>query len=399
MHPAAKCNRKAKASRYVMMPRILMALMLALFYQVEGWAQSEESLTRIDAPSSYTVVEGDTLWNIAVRFLNDPWRWQEIWQANASINNPDLIYPGDLLILSEQGGRPVLKALRRETVRLEPRIYSEGRAKAIPAIDPAAIQAFIRSPLIVARNELSESGYVVSGTNETLIMGKYDQVYVRAIEGNPGDQYRVFRPGKVYQDIITGDVLGQEARHIADLRLLRHGDESSKMTVLSAYEELAMGDRLRAVSVEAVARHFYPSPAPEHLRGHIVDVPSGLGEAGPMATVVLNLGLDDAVEAGAVFRIYRSGVIRDDPVAGGRFKLPEEAIGLVLVYRTFERLSFALITDASQSIRTGDTIISPGLLGLSEQEARFSEWVGPKDSNQRKEKSLWKKFVDKVRRN
>ena len=399
MHQAAECNRKAKASRFVVMPRILMALALALFCQAEVWAQSEDSLTRVDAPSSYTVAEGDTLWSIAVRFLNDPWRWQEIWQANAFINNPDLIYPGDLLILSEQDGRPVLKALRRETVKLEPQIYSEGRAKAIPTIDPAAIQVFIRSPLVVARNELSESGYVVSGANETLIMGKYDQVYVRAIEGEPGDQFRVFRPGKVYQDIITGDILGQEARHIADLRLLRHGDESSKMTVLSAYEELAMGDRLRAMSVESADRYFYPSPAPEHLRGHIVDMPSALGEAGPMATVVLNLGLNDAVETGSVFRIYRTGVVRSDPVSGGQFELPEEAIGLVLVYRSFERLSFALITDASQSIRTGDTIISPGLLGLNEQEARFSEWAGPKDSNQRKEKSLWKKFVDKVRRN
>lgn len=104
---------------------LLLPFVLALFHQ-SLLAQSDQLLVRSDAPSRYTVVEGDTLWEIAGTFLNDPWRWQEIWQVNLFINNPDLIYPGDLLVLSEQDGRSVLKALRRETVRLEPQIYSEG---------------------------------------------------------------------------------------------------------------------------------------------------------------------------------------------------------------------------------------------------------------------------------
>lgn len=206
---------------------LALLLLLALNNQTV-FAQSDSILVRSDAPSRYTVVEGDTLWDIAGAFLNDPWRWQEIWQVNPFINNPDLIYPGDLLVLSEQDGRPVLKALRRETVRLEPQIYSEGRANAIPTIEPSVIQAFVRSPLITDQNELSSAGYIASGANDSLLVGKYDQVYARGIEGEQGDQFRAFRPGKVYRDLASGEVLGQEARHIADVRLLRNGAESSK---------------------------------------------------------------------------------------------------------------------------------------------------------------------------
>lgn len=390
---------------------LLLLLVIALFNQ-SLLAQSDRLLLRSDAPSRYTVVEGDTLWDIAGTFLNDPWRWQEIWQTNSFINNPDLIYPGDLLVLSEQDGRPVLKALRKETVKLEPQIYSEGRANAIPTIEPSVIQAFVRSPLITDKNELITAGYVAGGLNESLLMGKYDQVYARGIEGEPGDQFRAFRPGKVYQDLTTGEVLGQEARHIADLRLLRQGAESSKMTVLSAHEELVLGDRLQPVEVELGRQFFYPVAAPDHLRGHVLDVPLGVGETGPMATVVLNFGYSQAVIEGSVFRVYRAGVINEDPVTGENFELPEEPVGLALVYRSFERVSFALITNASQPIRIGDAIISPDLAGMREQESRleyYSEIVVPatenigganiKDCDQRKETSLWRRILNKECRN
>jgi hypothetical protein len=144
------------------------------------------------------------------------------------------------------------------------------------------------------------------------------------------------------------------------------------------------------------------------LRGHILDVPLGVGEAGPMATVVLNLGYSQGVIEGTVFRVYRAGVVNEDPVSGENFELPEEPAGLALVYRSFERLSFALITNASQPLRVGDAIISPDLSGMREQEARleyYSETVVPaeaslegtniRDCNQRKEKSLWRRMFNK----
>ena len=381
------------------------AALLVFFFSV-AWAQSTDPLIRADAPDRYTVVKGDTLWDIAARFLNDPWRWTEIWKSNPYINNPDLIYPGDSLVLVQQDGRPALKALRRETVRLQPQIYSEGRERAIPTIEPSAIQAFLTSPLIIERDELETAGYVASGVNEALIMGKYDQLYVRGIGGEPGDQFRVFRPGKIYRHPITNDILGQEAKHIGDVRLLRHGAESSKVTVLSANEEIALGDRLRPVPTQSGYPYFYPVPAPDDVRAQIIDFPLGLGEAGAFSTIVISAGLRDGVEPGSVFRIYRAGVIKQDPVTGEQFELPEENVGLAMVFRAFDTLGFALVTNAFQPIMPGDTLISPTLSGLAEQAARMQhagETVAPtrqaKDmdgQNQRKEKSLWRRLLDKI---
>ncbi len=310
-----------------------------------------------DYPDRYTVIEGDTLWGISGRFLRDPWRWPEVWQGNPQVENPDLIYPGDVLVMTFIDGRPILKSLRRETVKLSPRARPT-RFDAIPLIDPAAIAAYINAPLVTDSKELSESAYVVDGYDNRLLLGKYDKFYARGIE-EEADKYRLFRRGRQFVDPVSRESLGWEAVHVGDANMLRRGDPA-KLVLTRGYEEVIASDRLRPVLAEEVLPFFAPS-APDNpdIRGVILDTPNDATELGALSVVAINLGERENVFPGDVFRIRSQRYKKKDPVKGGSYFIPEEDVGLALVFRTFEKVSYALITDTNRQVRPGDVLVSP----------------------------------------
>ncbi|MEM7358115.1 MAG: LysM peptidoglycan-binding domain-containing protein [Pseudomonadota bacterium] len=310
-------------------------------------------------PERYTVVEGDTLWDISGKFLRDPWRWPEVWQGNPQVENPDLIYPGDVLVMTFIDGRPTLKSLRRETVKLSPSARVEDYADAIPPVDPRAIQAYISAPLVTDDNEMSTAGYIVDGTNNHLLMGKYDQFYARGIEDQEADEYRVFRPGRHFVDPISEESLGYEAKHIGDARMLRQGD-TARLALLNSYQDAAIRDRLRPIYNKESVPFFFPkAPDNPDLRGVILETENTATALGPLSVVTLNLGDREGVKQGDVFRIKSQSVEKEDPVTGEKYRIPEEKIGLLMVFRTFNKVSYALITNSNRPIHSFDVVVSP----------------------------------------
>ena len=311
-------------------------------------------------PDRYTVVEGDTLWGISGKFLQDPWRWPEVWQGNPQVENPDLIYPGDVLLMSFVGGKPVLRALRKETVRLSPSARASDFREAIPVVDPAAIQAYINSPLVTDENEMISAGYVVQGVDNRLLMGKYDQFYARGLD-NPvkAEEYRLFRPGRHFVHPDTKESLGWEAEHVADARLLQTGDPA-RLTLLNTYSDVAIRDRLRPAGKKGALPFFYPKvPDDPEIRGQILETTNRTTEMGPLSIVAISLGEREGVGPGDVFRILSQSEQRKDPVTREQYFTPEEKIGLLLVFRSFEKVSYAIITNSTRSTNWGDVVVSP----------------------------------------
>lgn len=310
-------------------------------------------------PDRYTVVDGDTLWGISSRFLSDPWRWPEVWKGNPDVENPDLIYPGDVLVLTFVDGRPSLRALRRESIKLSPEPRVTSFLDAIPAIDPSAIEAYINSPLVTNTKELEQAGYIVQGMDNRLVAGKYDQVYARAV-AEDAESFRVFRPGRSFVDPVSKEALGFEAVHVGDANMLRRGDDVSRLVLTKTYTDAGVRDRLRPVYENQALPFFYPkAPDNDDIRGVILVTENEATELGPMSIVAVNLGEREGVNAGDVFRILSQKMTRKDPLNGEAYEIPEEKIGLALVFRTFEKVSYALITDSARQVTPGDVLVSP----------------------------------------
>ncbi len=338
---------------------LLPLLMVSLItVTASGWAASTSPELQPNYPKHYTVQKGDTLWGIAARFLKDPWRWPEIWQRNPNIQNPHLIYPGDALVVNIVDGSPELKILRRKVVKLSPAVYAEPIEAAIPTIPPNAIQAYLSSPQIIEEGGLENTGYVAAGLDGKIAMGLYSEFYARGLPDAETKFYRIFRPGKELIDPLTKEFLGQEANHIGDARLLAPG-ETSKLEVIRSHSEISFGDRLVAAPQDIGLPYFTPR-APDHtVRGFILDAPGGVAEVGPLSVVVLSVGKRENLEPGHVLRILRDAGVRRDPVTRKFFKLPEEDSGLLMVFRTFDKVSYALVMKAIRPVHVLDVVETP----------------------------------------
>jgi LysM repeat protein len=338
--------------------QVFFALALTISVGATSHAATD-SLLADSYPDRYTVVKGDTLWGISARFLRDPWRWPEVWQGNPQVENPDLIYPGDVLVLTFVNGRPVLKALRREAVKLSPSPRATRYTDAIPLVDPAAIGPYINSPLVTDANEMQTAPYVVDGFNSRLTMGKYDQFYARGIEDQSIQKFRVFKPGRHFVDPFSGESLGWEATHLGDANLLKEGDPT-RLTITTSYEDINVRDRLRPILVEEALPFFTPrAPQNDKVRGVILDTPNKSAELGPLSIVAINLGERENLQAGDVLRVRSQKIPKKDPYTGEKYFIPEENIGLALVFRTFEKVSYAIITDSNRQVTAGDVLVSP----------------------------------------
>jgi len=336
----------------------LIALLLTVSVGVSSFAQSGSLLTS-SYPDRYTVVDGDTLWDISGKFLRDPWRWPEVWQGNPQVENPDLIFPGDVLVLTFVDGRPVLKALRRETVKLSPSPRATSYSDAIPLIDPAAITPYINAPLVTDTNEIKKAPYVVDGFNNRLILGKNDQFYARGIEDQTVEKFRIFKPGRHFIDPVSRESLGWEAVHLGNASMRKEGDPS-RLLITSSYEDINIRDRLRPVLVEEALPFFAPkAPTNDKIRGVILDDVNKSAELGALSIVAINLGEREGIASGDVLRIRSQKMPKKDPFNGKRYFIPEENIGLALVFRTFEKVSYAIVTDSNRQVTPGDVLVSP----------------------------------------
>lgn len=342
------------------MIRACKRLILLLFCAALAPMAVADDLLRADHPDTYTVVRGDTLWDISGRFLRKPWRWPEIWHVNQQIANPHLIYPGDQLDLVYIDGRPQLR-LRRGPLKLSPTVRSEPWDGAIPTIPIDAIGPFLTRPYVLEEEELDSAPYVVSFGPDHIIGGAGQQIYVRSIDSSDQIKWEVVRPGGPYRDGDTGEILGYEAAFIGSSQLQRTGDPAT-LFINKTERESIIGDRLIPAGEERSSANFTPHPPAMPLEGNIISVFDGVSQIGQYNVVVVDRGLQDGVDPGTVLRIDRRGeTIRDvvSPRPGETVTLPDEQAGLLMVFRSFERVSFGLVLHATNVMHVGDKVRTP----------------------------------------
>ena len=311
-------------------------------------------------PDRYVVVKGDTLWDISSLFLRDPWFWPEIWYVNPQIDNPHLIYPGDILTLVYVDGKPQLRLQRGRDVKLSPQIRVEDLGAAIPTIPLDAIQQFLTKPLVVDEGELEKAPYIVQNGDEHVIAGGGDRTYVRGIDDETG-LWDVFRPGGPLVNPDTKEVLGYQARFVGEAAVERFGDPATLLLTQTDIEART-GDRMVPMLQEDPITYFQPHPPAEDLEGRILHVMGGVTQIGQFDVVTISLGETEGMEIGHVMKIWRAGETIRDTVSGRRFDrvtLPDEEAGLLMVFRTFERVSYALVMKASRAIHVHDFVRTP----------------------------------------
>ncbi|MBP0049943.1 LysM peptidoglycan-binding domain-containing protein [Marinobacterium sp. AK62] len=310
-------------------------------------------------PTEYVVVKGDTLWDISGRFLQSPWRWPEVWDVNPQIDNPHLIYPGDVIYLTWVDGQPRL-SLQRGVRKLSPQERVEKLDQPIPAIPLRDIASFLNDNRVVQEDVLAEAPYVIGGRNESIIAGAGDRVYARGTLIDPDiDQQSLYRPAREYRHPVTDEFLGYELFKVADAAISAQEDDILTLDLTKTREEVRTRDRLLPNDTSRIQSMFYPKPGPALDDALIIDVLGGVAKVGQYDAVALSFGEVDGVEPGHVFAIYKKGEMVKDPVTGDLVKLPDERAGELMVFRAFDRVSYGLVLRATNVISVGDLLRQP----------------------------------------
>ena len=353
-----------------------------------AWVDGES--LEADAPETYTVVRGDTLWDISDRFLKEPWRWTEIWKYNPQIANPHLIYPGDEIALEYVDGKPTLVLTRNgralplaagagaagtvgtgggaeprlgaatpsDVTRLSPRVRVGSLNDAVPTIPGEAIRQFLVHPRVVDLDTIRRAPYVVGNEEGKLISASGNRVYARGALTRDQTRYGVFRQSESLTDPVSGELLGYEVTHVADARLLNVGDPSTLAITDNRMETIA-GDILLPVSSAGVPAAFEPRLPEIRGEGRIVSLVDAISQTGRNQVVVLNVGQRAGIEIGDVLAVEtRGGSLIDPRGRGGheRVPLPNTRTGVVMVFETFDKVSYALVMESTRPVRLGDIV-------------------------------------------
>ncbi len=344
-----------------------------------------------NAPDSHTVKRGDTLWGISGLFLKSPWRWPELWGMNLDdIKNPHRIYPGQQLYLEKKDGRARLRTARLsgdagiETVRVSPRTRSQSLAdEIIPTLNSQAIEAFLAEPVIVAENELNSAPRIVAAQEGRVMLTRGDRAYARGPVGKQiafgttqQNDFRVFRNATPLKDPLTGEVLGYEAQYVGKAQIVRGEsrtetkDKDGKVAVelvpatidiTATKEEMRVGDRLLPEPPRQFTSYSPRAPAGK-IDARVISVyGSGVANAAQNQVVAISRGSKDGLESGHVLAVLKAGEKLIDKTVETRdsIQLPDERNGLVMVFRTFDRVSYALILDITEGVKVGDRLANP----------------------------------------
>ena len=322
--------------------RIFLGWFIPLIFSMAVLA--EDILVNPVHPTEYLVVEGDTLWDIAGKFLKKPAQWPLVWRSNPTIKNPNLIYPGDVLAFSINNGKPQIsiantnrESLARGYEKLSPQIRETPITQAIKLLPVSAIDQFLTSPKVVGENELANAPYILSFSGGHIVAGAGDKLYARGISDPNVLAYTVYRKGQPYIDPESQALLGYEAEFIADATLQKAGDPATLLVNKSA-SELRAGDRLMTHSTGEQILNFFPHPPEKPLHGTIISVLNGVSQIGQYNIVVLNRGQSEGLAVGHVLDIYQRGNIVIDPYAetkNAAIPLPDELAGSLMIFQAF----------------------------------------------------------------
>ena len=336
-------------------------------------APAQEVALNPDAPKQYTVKRGDTLWDISAMFLRDPWLWPEIWDVNPAIANPHLIYPGDVLTLAYRAnGAPVIHLERGTALagstRVEPIVRSTALEGAIPTIPYAAISAFLGKPSLITREQARHAPHVVTPRDHHVAVGAPAEVYVAGLAGAAAGRYNVVRLGEPMKDPKTGKLLGYMGIYTGTARV----DTTAKITkavLMDSSRETQPGDLLFAEEPQTT-HDILPRAAPANIDGQIMSVVDGVTMIGQYQVVAINRGAKQGLQPGHVLAIDESGeVVHDKSCAqrgqnfcfggGPTVRLPNERAGTLLVFKTYDDVSYGLTVSVTAPVRIADHVRAP----------------------------------------
>ena len=346
-----------------------------------------------NAPDSYTVRKGDTLWRISGMFLRQPWRWPELWGMNMqAIANPHLIYPGQTLYLERTNGYARLRTTRggaSDTIKLSPRVRTDSTNDlALPTLQMNLIEPFLAEPLVVEELTLAQAPRLIATADERLFMSPGDEVYARGPEGMPfvstgegQNMYRIFRTATPLVDPVSKEVLGYEAQYVgkAELRVEEApaanqpaAEGSAEPTAIRytpatlhiahVKEEVRANDRLLPEPARQY-NNFVPHAPAEDVEARVVGIyTSNAMRYGTQHQVVsINKGAQDGMQPGMVLSLVTQGqqlVDRTDPERS-TVQLPDQANGTGMVFRVFDRVSYVLVMDTRRGVQVGDRLHNP----------------------------------------
>lgn len=333
-------------------------LLVALLFS--GWLQAAVEL-KDDVPETYIVKKGDTLWGISGMYLQHPWLWPELWDVNPQIDNPHLIFPGDQLNLVWIDGKPRLQLSRGRDVKLTPNMRIEPLDLAIPVIPLDEIGAFLLNHRILGAGEINNSAYVVAGAQGHLISSPGDRIFGRGPFPDGERVFGIYRAGDTYRDPITEELLGYQAADIGNADLLSSNkDEVTELEITRVTEEVRITDRLLPMEERIIDATFHPrAPAEEIVDGFMIAVDGGVSQIGTTDIVVLNRGKREGLEPGMVLAIYQTGGLVYDQIAAGNVQLPDVRAGLLMVFETFEKASYAIVLKTNRPLKVMDKVKNP----------------------------------------
>lgn len=336
--------------------------MAATLLNFAAWA--EDARLREGHPDEYTVKKGDTLWDISNTFLSKPWKWPEIWHANPQIDNPHLIFPGDLIRLVYIDGQPRLISERTVKLtggdgKLSPRVRVQQASEAISAIPLDKINSFLSHSKVVDIKELAAAPYLLAGPQNRIVVGAGDTAYARGKFVESLTNFGVYRKGDVYIDPITKENLGVQAQGVGSVTLKALDGDIGTVNVTRANEEMRVGDRLLPGEERPMESVFYPNAPESEIEGLIIAVEGGVSMVGKFNVVIINKGDRDQLKVGNVLAIYKKGEVVVDRVTLKKVSLPDERAGLMMVFRTFTKMSYALVLEADRQLAVGDKALNP----------------------------------------
>ncbi len=352
---------------------------------ISAWAVAQPQVQdeiRDQAPQRYTVQQGDTLWGIAGRFLKDPWSWPAVWQANPQIANPHLIYPGNVILLCTIEGEKVLavdpgggcdriaqqwrdsngkdRTAVNGVVHLEPEVQDLGSSNVIPTISLRSILPYLNQSRVVDADSLKQAPYVISGGEGHLLAGAGDQAYVRG-KMNKGQVYAVFRSAGEYIDPDTQEPLGEQADYVCNVDVVdtSTSHDINTVEVTRMRESLQINDRALPIQRRIVVPVYYPKAADKVKPGRVIRVLGGVMHAGQNDVIVINRGQREGMQPGHVVSLYRHGAVVEDRMTTELVRLPDEFEGVAMVFRIFNKTSYALVLKSVRPIKVGDDTKPP----------------------------------------
>ncbi|HEY6644542.1 LysM domain-containing protein [Povalibacter sp.] len=326
-----------------------------------------------NAPDEYMVKPGDTLWDISRLYLRDPWYWPEIWYLNPQVANPHLIYPGDVLKLIYIDGQPRLTVAERGggSKRLSPQVRREPLSRAVTSIPYDIIAGFAGRPVLLDKEQVDKAPYVVALRDEHMIGSAGNEIYVQGIPDAAVDsRYSIVHVDGKLRDPETRDLLGYTGIYVGGGPVARAG-EPAKLLLTQSVREALQGDKLFPESTD-VKDDFVPHAPSSDVNATVIAVREAT-VMGQYQIVALNRGSQAGLEPGHILAVSERGkVVRDKYKRGGlgadnisvmgggsKVQLPDERIGLVMVFNTTPRMSYALVMEAQKEIREGDSAANP----------------------------------------